>query len=720
MRIAASSAIKSQHPTPSKDLPDLAPVDIQLSAADAWKLIKHSHTSCSSYFVFSLSQWISAKSLACNQHNADSPTMPEKPLTIATYAAGASLAAITLVYVFGPTFFIDGEAAGAPSSSRKRYAVGLINTANDCFINSALQALAGLGDLRLYLIRETHRRRLDGAEVYAQIVQDATVKGMSGAKIGGLQGGIVTRGMKEMLDALNERPLSKKNISPQPFIAAMEAGYKTRISRQQQDAHEFLVLVAERMCDEYHAGHRARKHARQTQGNSAGAQTLDEGKVDRKLNELVNGSGTPTSPAPEFEASTEPSDKEVISGDTSEKNSTTYDEEDGFPLEGAWESQIECQSCGFKPKATESTFAILTLSVPQVSSTSLNSCFDDVFKTEIIDDFKCEKCRLVHALDLYKQESRRSTSDQIKAQTEASMEKIQSALETDPEAELLDVELPDTKLAPKRRIKKHNRITRFPKILAIHLSRSIFDGSSATMKNSAKISFEERLTLGGLLNRRVYKLSSVICHKGSHGSGHYESFRRQSVMTPFSTPNAFGTSGVYSKQPTPLPSQISTPQIRALQKDDDTNVETNTLSSTPELLSPASASSSSVSFNNIDALRQGEAPTSAAASMSSQVTAKGKLASAAKDSDTSSVRSFARSARSKLSKNNDSATTPSSPARQRGGMSDIIKGKRKTNNKWWRISDSKVKECKTSDLLGMQKEVYMLFYELEKDEDSPA
>ena len=31
-----------------------------------------------------------------------------------------------------------------------------------------------------------------------------------------------------------------------------------------------------------------------------------------------------------------------------------------------------------------------------------------------------------------------------------------------------------------------------------------------------------------------------------------------------------------------------------------------------------------------------------------------------------------------------------------------------------RLQDEKIKECKTSDVLGMQKEVYLLFYEMEK------
>jgi ubiquitin carboxyl-terminal hydrolase 16 len=40
------------------------------------------------------------------------------------------------------------------------------------------------------------------------------------------------------------------------------------------------------------------------------------------------------------------------------------------------------------------------------------------------------------------------------------------------------------------------------------------------------------------------------------------------------------------------------------------------------------------------------------------------------------------------------------------------KKQRKKDNRWWRISDDRVKESKTSEVLGMQKEVYLLFYEL--------
>jgi ubiquitin carboxyl-terminal hydrolase 16 len=46
--------------------------------------------------------------------------------------------------------------------------------------------------------------------------------------------------------------------------------------------------------------------------------------------------------------------------------------------------------------------------------------------------------------------------------------------------------------------------------------------------------------------------------------------------------------------------------------------------------------------------------------------------------------------------------------------------RKKQNNRWWRISDEKVKESRTSEVLGMQKEVYLLFYELERDAEDLA
>jgi len=80
--------------------------------------------------------------------------------------------------------------------------------------------------------------------------------------------------------------LYKKTISAAQFVACLEQAFKQRISRQQQDAQEFLQVVAERLCDEYHAGHRARAYARNLPDQGDLKVTLDEESVDQKLNQL--------------------------------------------------------------------------------------------------------------------------------------------------------------------------------------------------------------------------------------------------------------------------------------------------------------------------------------------------------------------------------------------------------------------------------------------------
>ena len=633
--------------------------------------------------------------------------MPERPLTIATYAAGASLAAITLVYVFGPTFFFDDDAANSSRSSRKRGVVGLMNPANDCFINSVLQALAGLPELRLYLIRETHRRRLDGPELYKDLTaaleeqrRKKSSKQVPEWKLVGLQQGLVTAGLKEVLDALNERPMYKKTISAQSFVRVVEQAFKTRISRTQQDAQEFLQVIAERLWDEHYAGRRARRHAKRI------------GVLEEPLTtgiDKVNGSE-------EVSKSTPATISEILSPRTSRQQGSSVeitppsdaeqdDDEDedepfSFPLEGFLESQVECSHCHFKPRPHVSSFVTLTLNVPQHSgSTSLNACFDGMLKQEQIDDFTCDKCRLEHALQVIaKSLAKPNLSAEEQAGLEQDREKLKVALDEDPETPPKDVKLPDLSSAPKRRISRHMRISKFPRVLAIHLSRSVWDPNSSSSKNTAKVAFPESLPLGGLLDRKTFRLLGAVTHKGGHNSGHYESFRRQFLTPPFSTPASMGTEGIYSVRSSPAPSpRISaapSPRLSARNSKEAADSSqppspSPRLLSTPSLDSPSSSSGSSRSLRSPSSDRRKLPPTSV------PLDAISTPGLPTPPPERQSETSFRR--------------TPS--------LSETVNRvrRKKGPDRWWRISDEKIKECKTSDVLGMQREVYLLFYEMVDD-----
>ena len=569
--------------------------------------------------------------------------MSKQNLSTVTYAAGAGLAAIALVYVFAPTYLID------ETSPRKPHAVGLRNIGNDCFINSVLQALAGCGELRLYLIRETHRRAID-ADVYTRLVQPApseNTAGRGGAplrdwQLKSLQSGAVSSGLKEILDRLNERPISKKAISPREFVGVLERAFGQTINRQQQDAQEFLQLLVERLLDEYNAGKRARAHTRRLQRSAPDVSGTAGGETSTTEGNVAENAAAPGAKK-----------------DEEREEEEEEEEEHDFPLEGEREAQSQCQTCGFKTTPRKEVFCMLTLSVPQASSTTLDRCFDGLFKTEQIPDYRCDRCRLIHARDLLATEHAKTPSDEAQAK----LDRLQSCIDNDPENPPRDITLPDSKLAPTSTISRSHRITRFPKILVIHLSRSIYDRTS--QKNMAKVSFPENLKLGGLRLQKRYRLLSTVTHKGGHQSGHYQSFRRQvATPAPFSNPHV--SSGVYGS--------------RSTGKGSPSETETDMQSSEESSL------------------------------------ARGKE----KDrSDTSSIRSAAASAISKLS--------PSKSGEKEGPPSKVALGGKEPKTKrrrqmWWRINDEKCKAARTNEVLDMEREVYLLFYELQPDEsvDSPS
>lgn len=516
-----------------------------------------------------------------------------------------------------------------------------------------------------------------------------------------LQKGIITAGLKEVLDALNERPIYKKTISAQGFIRVVEEAFKTKVSRYQQDAQEFLQIVTERLGDEYHAGRKVRGRERKKIAKATSQLSLNAAKTPDVLDKSEETIKPKDSIAEDTTSAEAKEAAEQLLGPektndtaTTAEQSENEDEVDGeaeaytFPFEGKTASQIECSHCHFQPKPAESSFVTLTLNVPSnTGSTTLNACFDGMLKVEHIDDYRCDRCRLDHALQVTaRQLTKTSLTPEQREKLESDHAKIEQALNEDPEKPPPDVQLPDTSAAPKRRIARHMRIASFPRVLAVHLNRSIWDHTSSSSKNTAKVSFPERLPLGGLLDRKNYRLLSVVTHKGGHNSGHYETFRRQWLNAPYSTPNNMGREGIFSHQASPVPSpQMSAaPSPRLAAKSSKDRVPSSLRLDTP------SSSSSSLRIS----MDKRRAPTSVPLDA---IPTPGLPTPPLERAQTSD---------SQPPKRNQSVISRAA---------DTITRKRKPQDRWWRISDDKVKESKTSDVLGMQKEVYLLFYELVED-----
>lgn len=97
---------------------------------------------------------------------------------------------------------------------------------------------------------------------------------------------------------------------------------------------------------------------------------------------------------------------------------------------------------------------------------------------------------------------------------------------------------------PPHRTTKRLTISRFPKVLALHVQRSVYLASGRAVKNSCRIGglgelwdaslpgarrrsgIFARADGGGDSARQLYRLQAIVLHYGSHDSGHFVTYRR--------------------------------------------------------------------------------------------------------------------------------------------------------------------------------------------------
>lgn len=478
--------------------------------------------------------------------------------------AGA-LAVIVVAYVVIERFGQvrqDKEMFSLRKKKLGRYTVGLSNRANDCFANSNLQALAAITVLYQWCLDQESKS----------------------------QAGVFCSAVGEMFRDLNEPVMKPKTLNAWKLLSVLERIHKSRISRNQHDAHELLHLILE---------------------------TLE--------NELKS-----------------------------------EEAKHGFPFRGETVNVIRCVQCGYSPPSKHSSFLVLSLMVPQTKTASLPELLNNMSKPEFIDDYGCGRCRLMA-----------SHNEQLISQYGEDIEAI-------PE-EVLE-ELPSNR----SRISKFEKFHWLPPVLTIQLSRSIYSASDqpwggGASRNSCKVSFPELLDLfaepessstdplKGVLNKKkkIYRLVAMIRHKGTHSTGHYECFRRKDFS--------------WFNQPVSMSAPTSpTASSGHLRSTSNSN------------LAPVRSSSVPVSING-DSPRQGNQETSKHSDLPDT------------PSSSSEYLPFPSS--------HASPSTSISEAMSKPGAFSSATLTPVSNYTWWRISDDRVWECNTKDVLQEESGAYLLFYQ---------
>ncbi|ODQ83152.1 hypothetical protein BABINDRAFT_159600 [Babjeviella inositovora NRRL Y-12698] len=345
---------------------------------------------------------------------------------------------------------------------------GFINLRNDCFANSTIQALVSLSGLVDYLNEVTTAYEafladnpVKRAELYRETKKDDPVIPLHVA-------------LAKLLAELQKVTTKVTTISAWSVLHVLERIFKAKISRNQHDAHELMQLIFETLENENGA-------LKKLVADSSGPHT--DGSS--------NASHSDSSPLPSS------LDGSILDGRSS--NGSPISAPDGsippFPFAGLLMNQLTCLSCLGQSKPTFQHFLILSLPTPHESLTTL----DDIMRrneVELIEEYGCLRCQLNA---LFKAEPYREGESCPERQQLYVLHTQDLDVNADiPERLVAYMEAyttPHFRLASvKTTVKRVVQIVDAPKIFALHLSRSLYTSAGQLVRNSCRVSFDERFS----------------------------------------------------------------------------------------------------------------------------------------------------------------------------------------------------------------------------------
>ncbi|ODV76269.1 putative ubiquitin-specific protease UBP16 [Cyberlindnera jadinii NRRL Y-1542] len=352
------------------------------------------------------------------------------------------------------------------SKRADKYTTGLINTRNDCFANSSIQAFASLPELTIYLNEIYRDQSLISCLPLPHTDDDQN-------EVPRLR---LHEALAKIVKQLQEPIKSKKYISVWPLLHVIEAIFNLKISQNQNDAQELVQLIVETLGNEH-------KKLKKYVAKNALNVTVPDFPFDGLAADQLTCYSCLNSSRPSFH----PFSMLSLSV-PQETRATLYNMIRSNELQTI--NGYHCLRCKVK--------AILKVEDEKMAK---NVALDEE-QSHIISRLKILEPSLTINDDL--EEPLNSFVKNYKFEGFAT----ENLLST---------------------IVKKTLIIRPPSLLTIHLSRSVFV-SNHIQRNGCNVIFPDLLDIQELNARKGnprYRLKAMVRQNGTHNAGHYECYRHK-------------------------------------------------------------------------------------------------------------------------------------------------------------------------------------------------
>ncbi|SCU94995.1 LANO_0E08922g1_1 [Lachancea nothofagi CBS 11611] len=486
------------------------------------------------------------------------------------------LAAFTAlsIYILTPSLFGNRESSKMFSSSKRsdKFTTGLINNRNDCFANSSVQALSALPKLTTYM------NDLLKQVLFLRSLLDRSDGGNTDAKDG------------DGSDAVAALSLKTPHLEkPNPFessLAPEDSRPNLHAHRPHGDLQSFSSTATITTMSTLEEARHGQGHGTTT-GDTSAAQSTCESSVSKE-NGISTASSEQIPEVPLHEGLAQVIyqlqqvittskyisvwpflhvlevifDAKISAGQNDAHELTqvileTLEQENmkvkkfvkeqnlnviipDFPVKGSLADHLICLSCQGSSKVNVHPFTMYPLPVPQEVSANLSAMIADN-QTETIEGYACLSCKIKAILANEEQRDNAADSKEETMILKTLSDVVSDIFINEDLSEDLMNYINNYKKdgcdasSIKSRIIKKTVVTESPDILILHLSRSVFNGTTYT-RNACYVNFEDELHTQeqDIQNNRCvgvkpvkYKLKAMVKHQGTHSQGHYECYRRK-------------------------------------------------------------------------------------------------------------------------------------------------------------------------------------------------